>query len=336
MREFWVSSGHHMTQRLAGGGLAVTDEMLLAYLARPELVPPEEACDAERALHARLMASPAVAIGADELARLADPDGRENWGLFLGFRDRLLAAPTIEAAYVAMARNGFGGLPPLFIDQLVHLILRNALDGCDDPFVLRAGELFFRPQKASVHEGQLMLADAETLEGLGPAGPQSPLAAMLGQSPVQELDVMTAENAWTYWSRSDAFTMVMNLGGDAKARQGLARAMEAWLSHICGVSGKVEPVAEARDADWRWFIGLDAEGTALGNRLWKGEALSFDDAQRVAALFRLELKKDSRLDPERSTRPVYLILGMGADKTIRMKPQNLVAGLPWRMEGKTS
>ena len=30
MTEFWVSSGHHLTQRDAGGGLAVTDELILA------------------------------------------------------------------------------------------------------------------------------------------------------------------------------------------------------------------------------------------------------------------------------------------------------------------
>ena len=41
MREFWVSSGHHLTGRTEGGGLAVTDELLLAYLARPELMPPD-------------------------------------------------------------------------------------------------------------------------------------------------------------------------------------------------------------------------------------------------------------------------------------------------------
>ncbi len=46
VKEFWVSSGHHMTSRTEGGGLAVTDEMILAYLARPELVPPPEACAA--------------------------------------------------------------------------------------------------------------------------------------------------------------------------------------------------------------------------------------------------------------------------------------------------
>ena len=29
-------------------------------------------------------------------------------------------------------RNGLGTTPPLFINQLVHVILRNALDGVDD------------------------------------------------------------------------------------------------------------------------------------------------------------------------------------------------------------
>ncbi|HEY8578656.1 MAG TPA: DUF6352 family protein, partial [Beijerinckiaceae bacterium] len=58
MREFWVSSGHHLSRRLPNGELAVTPELLTAWLARPELAPPDEACDAERALHAALLADP--------------------------------------------------------------------------------------------------------------------------------------------------------------------------------------------------------------------------------------------------------------------------------------
>ena len=46
-----------------------------------------------------------------------------------------------------LVREGIGRTPPLFINQLVHVILRNALDGCDDAYVLRAAELFFRPQR---------------------------------------------------------------------------------------------------------------------------------------------------------------------------------------------
>jgi hypothetical protein len=39
--------------------------------------------------------------------------------------------------------------------------------------------------------------------------------------------------------------------------------------------------------------------------------------------------EDTRLVDERvGTRPVYLILAMGADRLVRLKPQNLIAGLP--------
>jgi hypothetical protein len=39
--------------------------------------------------------------------------------------------------------------------------------------------------------------------------------------------------------------------------------------------------------------------------------------------------EDTRLVDERvGTRPVYLILAMGADKVVRLKPQNLLVGLP--------
>ena len=190
MREFWVSSGHHMTRRRDDGGLAVTDELLLAYMARPELKPPPEACPAERALHGGLLSDPRRPVDAAEIAAISDADARENWEFMIGFRDRLIRAASVEAAYLDLARNGAAGVPPLFMNQLVHLILRNALDGCEDPYTLRAGELFFRPQRASVHEGALLLADAERIDeprheqlGDDSAGPQThrPLDAEHGQ-----------------------------------------------------------------------------------------------------------------------------------------------------------
>ena len=60
-KDFWLSCGHHLLDREDGGGLLVTDEFLKVYLARPELTPPPEACAAERALHAKLLADPRAA-----------------------------------------------------------------------------------------------------------------------------------------------------------------------------------------------------------------------------------------------------------------------------------
>ena len=53
MKDFWLSCGHHLLDRDVGGGLLLTDDFIKVYLARPELVPPAEACAAERGLHAR-------------------------------------------------------------------------------------------------------------------------------------------------------------------------------------------------------------------------------------------------------------------------------------------
>src|SRR4051812_40542273 len=331
MREFWVASGHHLTRRADHGGLVATPELIMAYLARPELMPPPDACDAERNLHASLLANPLRPVSKADIAALADADARENWTLMIAFRDRLIAAPSLEAVYVNVARNGAGDLPPIFVSQLCHLILRNALEGCEDPYTLRAAELFYRSQLATVHEGALLLADAEVVEAQQHARHDmhaSPLTAMLQPQTFDNMDVMDDDNAWTYWSRSDAHAMAMNLGGNPKAREGLCRSMERWIAHLLGLTVRVETVPSIEDRDWRWFIGLDTEGTRIGNALWTGAALDADSARRIVALMRLHIE-DTRLVDERvGTRPVYLIMAMGPDKVVRLKPQNLLVGLP--------
>jgi hypothetical protein len=271
-------------------------------------------------------------VAQAELAAIMDSDARENWGFFLKFRDLLLEAGSIEAAYIKLANAQRVELPPLFLDQMTHLILRNALDGCDDPFTLRAGELFFRSQKASVHEGVLLLADSELVEER-----EKSKAAMMHVAPLsammeEDLDVMDEENAWTYWSRSDANSMAMNLGGDSRARAGLARAIEAWVKHLTGFKVHAESIARLEDKDWRWFIGLDAEGTRIGNTLWNGDSLREEDMDRVIAIMRVSFEDDKRVQERLQERvrgkPFYLFLGANADRLVRMKPQNLVSGLP--------
>ncbi|MFZ2158454.1 MAG: DUF6352 family protein [Bradyrhizobium sp.] len=331
MREFWVASGHHLTRRGDHGGLVATPELIMAYFARPELMPPDDACDAERDLHASLLADPLRPVTRADIAALADADARENWTFMMNFRDRLIAAHSLEAMYLALARKGAGDLPPIFLSQLCHLILRNGLEGCDDPYTLRAAELFYRSQLATVHEDTLLLADAEVVEAQQQAQHDlhaSPLTAMLQPQAFGEMDVMDDDNAWTYWSRSDAHAMAMNIGGNPKARAGLCRVIERWIAHLLGIAVKVETVASIEDRDWRWFIGLDSEGTRIGNALWNDAALDGNAAERIVALMRLEIE-DTRLVDERvGNKPVYLILAAGADKVVRLKPQNLVAGLP--------
>lgn len=328
MTEFWVSSGHHLTRRTEGGGLGVTDELILAYLARPELVPPEDACDAERRLYADLRAEPRRAVPPEAVAAIADADARENWAVLLAFRDRLLAARSIEAAYLDLVRGGLQGTPSLFLNQLVHLILRNALDGCDDPFVLRAAELFFRSQRVSRLDGAVLLADSEVIEAREGSAPLSPLVTMLGKEAANELDILNAENAWSYWSRSDAFSMALNLGSSAPSRTGLARVIEAFIGHLLNLEVRVEPLEALEDSDWRWFVGLDAEATRIGNALWRGDAVDEADRARVIAIFRLTFADPQRVDSAVGDRPVYLLLAASPANLVTLKPQNLIVGLP--------
>ena len=70
MRDFWLSCGHHLLDRDEGGGLLLTDDFLKVYLARPELMPPADACAAERNLHAALLAQPRKPVRPDEIAKM--------------------------------------------------------------------------------------------------------------------------------------------------------------------------------------------------------------------------------------------------------------------------
>jgi hypothetical protein len=322
MREFWVASGHHLTRLDGRGRMIVTDELLLAWLARPEVLPPKGACVAERALHAKLIAAPRAEIDPAEIAAMADPDARENWSFLLSLRERLIGAGTVEGGYRAVVREGLR-LPVVFYDQLVQLILRNALDGCDNVHVLRAAELLFRAQRGHVRDGALILADDELVSEMEAEKRLSPLNAMFAGT-VEELDVLSDDNAWTYWSRSDAHTMALDFGGDAKAREGLATALATFVTHLTGHAVTVTPVAKVQDIDLRWFVGLDQTGAAIGNALWAGEP----PPAAIVGLFRLDFADpDVMLERVRGA-PTWLILGMGEDKVIRLKAQNLVMGLP--------
>jgi hypothetical protein len=328
MKDFWLSCGHHLLDRQAGGGLVVTDDFLKVYLARPELTPPPEACVVEKTLHAALMADPRRVVAPEEVATIADADARENWQVMIAFRDLLVRHKTLEAAYLAIVRTG-AKVPHIFLNQLVHVILRNALDGCVDPFVLRAAELFFRTQRMTLHEGALIAADEETIAGTS-GMPTSPLVSMLGIPPEAEIDIMSDDNAEHYFEHSDLFHVALDLTAGRRGIAALAEAMRRWIAHVLSVEVDIEPLAELREAKFTWYVGLDTEGSRIGDLLWNGEELDATTAARVVGLFRLTFRDLGLVIEKVRGEAVYLILAMTGDKTLRFKPQNLVTGLPVR------
>jgi hypothetical protein len=328
MKDFWLSCGHHLLDRDESGGLIVTDEFLKAYLARPELVPPPEACAVERTLHAALLEQPRRDIAASDIAAIADADARENWELLIGFRDFLLQHRTLESAYADLVRTGTR-FPLLFVNQLVHVILRNALDGVTDPRVLRAAEMLFRTQRVTLHEGALLAADEETIGGISPT-PVTPLVSMLGIPAEAAIDVVNDDNAGSYWERSDQFDMALDLTAGRPGLDALAEAMRRWVGHVLGIDVDIEALPALNDVAFNWYVGLDVEGTKIGDKLWHGDPVEEDALNRVIGLFRLTFRDPSVMLDKVRGEQVYMILAMTPEKVIRMKPQNLITGLPVR------
>jgi hypothetical protein len=305
--------------------------------------PVDASCANEIALHRALMQHPRAQVGAGEIDAIADADARANYRIMLDFRARLLAAPTLEACYVGLFAGANVDVPPLFIDQLAQIILRNILENADDALELRAAELFYREQMASLQEGAVMLADLETVEvhamsrtngaagiGIGQliAEAQAPFDQARAPQQTVDLDVLGSGNAQLYWSRDERHDFVVSMNHGGAVLGAFCRVLECWILHLCGVRVRVQSVPRIEEAHWAWHIGLDAHSTALMNDLWRGEEPEPDRLARLLALFRLDFAEAGDMRADIAGRPVYLALSMGEDGVVRMKPQNLLTNLP--------
>jgi hypothetical protein len=335
--DFWKSAGFHLTHRDESGFLAVTPDFLRAYYTRPEIHPIEESCEAEHRLFEELMEDPFRPIGEAEIGVIQSQDAADNYRLVLGYRDTLVAAGSLESAYVSLFRAGAIAIPPVFIDQLVHLILRNMLHGETDPFRLKAAEFFFRDQSVSTDGGQILLADAEIVEMLSETGGMGGLGSLLAEAgtPMRDvtLDVMTEENSGEYWRRSDRFDMAGDFRFTQPLQDAFARVVERWVEHFTGIAVRVQPMQSIRDERWSWHIGLDAMATTILNRLYSGDQVPEDETDRIMGLFRLESLEKSAFNPAMKGKPVYLGLAMTPQRLVKMKPQNLLMNLPTATSG---
>jgi hypothetical protein len=334
MPDFWPNCGFHLLERDQDGHLAVTDEYLRAYLKRPELAPVEESCEAERALHSQLMDDPRARIADAVISGIADEDARDNYRVVLGFRDRLVTAGTVEGCYRAVYRDFSVTLPALFLDQMVHVILRNILDDTSHPLRVRAAELFFREQTAMIQDGSILLGDADTVEMLSaPYGDLGRLVAEAGTALKRvEMDVLGDDNGDIYWGRDERHDTVLDLTFPRPGLDALCRVLESWVAHFLETQVRIQPVQKIRDEHWVWHLGLDAEGSALLNELYDGKDVGEDRLERLLNLFRLEFEDPDLMLPDVAGRPVYLGLAMTAENKVRMKPQNLLVNLPLARE----
>jgi hypothetical protein len=332
MPDFWRSCGYRLLTTGADGRLTLTDDFLRASLLRPELAPVPESCAAELALHERLMAAPRGAVADADLAPLADADIRENYAIWLRFRQRLTAAPSLEAAYTALFRDGVD-VPPLMVQQLTEVLLRHLLGEGADPMHARAAEMLFRPQKIAVRDdGAVMAADELTVELHSTTGGFGSLGELLQQNRLPtrtvDLDVLDEGNAATYWERDERRDLAISLNRGRPALAGLCRVLERWIAHFLGVAVAIEPKPEIDDKRWVWHVGLDAEASGILNDLYNRADVDEERMGRLLCLFELSFANPADMRPAIAGRPVYLAMAMDRDSRLRLKPQNLLLILP--------
>jgi hypothetical protein len=332
MPDFWRSSGYRLLTIGADGRLTLTDDFLRASLLRPELAPLPESCAAELALHERLMGAPRGTVKDAELTALADPDIRENYAIWLRFRARLTAAPSLEAAYAALFKDSVD-VAPLMVQQLTEVLVRNVLGDGADPMHARVAELLFRPQKIAVRDdGAVMAADELTVELHSTTGGFGSLGELLNQNRVPtrtvDLDVLDEGNAATYWERDERHDVAISLNRGRPALAGLCRVLERWIAHFLGVTVAIEPKREIDDKRWVWHVGLDAEASVLLNDLYNRVDVGEERMGRLLCLFELRFANPADMRPAIAGRPVYLAMAMDAQSRLKLKPQNLLLNLP--------
>jgi hypothetical protein len=327
--DFWPSCGYRLLAVGSDNRLTLTDDFLRSLLARPELAPIPESCAAELALHDRLMAAPRAAVDDAAIAALADGDARENYGIFLRFRARLTAAASIEAAYMAIFRDGVD-VPPMLVHQLTQILVRHILGTDADPLEARMGEALFRRQKIAVMpDGALMAADEQAVELYSTTGGFGNLGELLqrNRTPLRtvDLDVLDEANARSYWERDERFDLAVSLN---RGRAALARVLERWIAHFHGSKVTITPKREIDDKRWVWHVGLDAEASSLLNDLYNHVEVDDERMSRLLCLFELAFADPADMRAQIAGRPVYLAMAMDANQRLALKPQNLLLNLP--------
>ena len=333
MQDFWQSSGYQTLQRNDHGWLRPTPEYFRLILSRPELAPITESGARERALHAALLAEPLQAVSDAQLAQIDDADTRENYAHFLKFRKGLLDSVTLERYYLQLFRKVGIDIPPLFVDLLAHAIARGLLEGCEDPYQMRAGEMFFRRQRISTEGGQVLAADAETIQLFAETGGFGSVGRMLAQqgTPLREMnmDVMSHENAQLYWLRESRYAYLLDLTHGRNGLPALARLLAKWVAHFTGAVVDIVPMQEVEDAAWRWHVGLDIESTAILNDLYENCEVEASRQARLISLFRLTFADQTDMRADVAGKPVYLGIAVTRDNQLKLKPQNLLLNLPF-------
>ena len=332
MPDFWPACGYHLLTS-KDNALIVTDDFIRSFFLRPEVSPVAESCAAELKLNDMLLAAPRREVAAAEILQIADPDAQANYRILLKFRDRLLAAPTLEAAYTGLFKGDGVDVPPIFVFQLTQIFLRLILGVDADPLEARMAECLFRVQKVSVLEdGAVMVADEEIIELFSETGRFGSLGELLKKqnTPTRsiDLDVLSTDNAATYWDRDERHDLAVSVNRGQPALDALMRVLEKWVAHFLGVEVTLVHRREIDDQQWVWHVGLDVTASSILNDLYNNAPVDEARMARLLCLFELRFKNPDDMRANIAGKPVYLAMAMDVEGKLKLKPQNLLLNLP--------
>jgi hypothetical protein len=328
---FWPTCGYSLLTQNAAGHLVVTDDFLRFLLERPELAPIESSCAAEIALHHRLMDAPRADVSSDALAQLQDKDAADNYAVWLRFRQRILALPTLEASYMALFKGV--DVPPLLVQHLTQILLRHVLGQDATAMQARAAEMLVYAQKITILEdGAVMAADDATVERHATQGSFGSIGELLQQGGIKlrsvDLDVLNADNQDAYWPRSETCDWVLSLNRGQPGLDALCEVMAKWVQHFLGVKVSIQTERDIDDDQWVWHVGLDAQASGVLNDLYQGLEVEPQRMERLLCLFKLSFDEPNDMLAEVRGKPVYLAMAVDENQRLKLKPQNLLLNLP--------
>jgi len=321
--DFWLTSGWHLLDKNDEGHLVPTEDFMRAYFYRPEVVPIEESCEAETNLHKKLVDKPFALVEKKELNSIKDKDVIFNYEVILKFRDFLSNYPTLDAAYLAIARGQSVNFPPLFVDQMVQIILKNILNETPYALQIRASEIFFRTQVVTISEDEIMVADEATVQL------QAEKKITKANDPKQlevDIDILRESSADNYWDRSDRFDTSIDLAYTKPGLDALARVIEKWINHFLSIEVLIKPMQKIEDEKWSWHLGLDSDSNKILNDLYHGLDVDEERLKQILCLFQLDAEQG--FVEEMKGKPVYVGLAMNENSKIKFKPQNILTNLP--------
>jgi hypothetical protein len=178
----------------------------------------------------------------------------------------------------------------------------------------------------------VMAADLQTVERYATSGGFGSLGELLAQNrtPTRtiDLDVLSEENAATYWGRDERYDFAVSLNRGGPPLDALCRVLESWIAHFLAVEVSIRPRGEIDDKRWVWHVGLDAEASALLNDLYNRAEVDAERMERLLCLFELDFANAADVRPALAGRPVYLAMAVDREFRLRLKPQNVLLNLP--------